>query len=253
MKKLSVLLLALLVVLSACGQEKQTNEGTDSLQPLEVEIKLPEEIKPNEETTISTYVSQGGEAVNDADDVQFELWKSGQDEHEMIEGEFQEDGIYSFTHTFTEEGTYYVVSHVTARDMHNMPREEFVVGSPSASEQADTESEHEHDEQSEDEEAHGHGSEVMISFTSPEQVKANEETTLSAMIMQTEQPLTEGKVRFEIWKENDHNHEYIDATEDGNGKYSAVTTFSEAGTYNINIHIEKGDIHDHTKEQLTVK
>ncbi|WP_156509930.1 hypothetical protein [Rossellomorea aquimaris] len=51
------------------------------------------------------------------------------------------NGIYTIKKTFKEEGIYYVQTHVTARDMHVMPKKQFVVGEVSAEEMKADESE----------------------------------------------------------------------------------------------------------------
>lgn len=47
--------------------------------------------------------------------------------HEKVLGEHLGNGVYVVTTTFQEAGNYFVIAHVTARDMHNMPKMEFTV------------------------------------------------------------------------------------------------------------------------------
>ena len=58
------------------------------------------------------------------------------DKHEKVEIKHTENGIYRLEKSFPQEGTYYIISHVTARDMHNMPKKEFTIGTPSEPEDA---------------------------------------------------------------------------------------------------------------------
>jgi predicted transcriptional regulator YdeE len=76
---------------------------------------------------IEAHVTQGDEKVEDAKKVEFELWKSDQESHEKVLGKHQGNGFYSISQTFQEDGEYTVIAHVTARDMHNMPKKEFSV------------------------------------------------------------------------------------------------------------------------------
>jgi len=76
---------------------------------------------------INEKVTQGDEKVEDAKKVEFELWKSDQESHEKVLGKHQGNGVYSISQTFQEDGEYTVIAHVTARDMHNMPKKEFSV------------------------------------------------------------------------------------------------------------------------------
>ncbi|MCM3669002.1 FixH family protein [Mesobacillus maritimus] len=126
MKKVFLLAFCILFVLTGCSEEEQPSEIPELL---EVEIRTPETINVNEEVIIEALVTQGDEKVDDATTVEFEIWKSGEEEHEKVEGENKGNGIYSITRTFQEEGEYSVISHVTARDMHNMPKKEFTVTS----------------------------------------------------------------------------------------------------------------------------
>lgn len=66
----------------------------------------------------------------DAEEMQFEVWKEGQidDQHEKVDGKIdEEEGIYFLNKTFAEPGKYYIIAHVTARGMHNMPKVEIEV------------------------------------------------------------------------------------------------------------------------------
>ena len=93
---------------------------------IKVELKVPEEVKSKEPIIISARVTQSDKAVDDADKVEFEYWMEGE-EHERAEGTLKEDGTYQMEHTFEKPGTYNVISHVTARDMHSMPKKTFEV------------------------------------------------------------------------------------------------------------------------------
>lgn len=116
---------------SAAGHEGHSGHGTGAMQDgmpamIKVELKVPEEVKSNEAATISARVTQDDKAVDDADKVEFELWLDGE-EHELIEGKLVKDGTYQIEKTFKKAGTYTVISHVTARDMHSMPKKQFTV------------------------------------------------------------------------------------------------------------------------------
>lgn len=91
--------------------------------------------KMNEPVKFQAKVTYGDEVVTDADDVSFEIWLANSDDHDKIAVKHKGNGIYELEKAFDEEGTYYVYAHVTARDMHNMPKKEFVIGKPSTPEQ----------------------------------------------------------------------------------------------------------------------
>lgn len=133
MKKLFFSLLFLTLIVAGCGNETSSDhqhhsQNMPNMVPIAVEIEMtPTPITTQNPVTITAIVTQDGEKVDDASEVMFEIWQNGQDDHEMIEGVHQGEGRYSIEKSFTEKGTYYVVAHVTARNMHNMPKKEFIV------------------------------------------------------------------------------------------------------------------------------
>ncbi|WP_066303859.1 FixH family protein [Bacillus sp. FJAT-29814] len=261
MKKFLFLIISIIIVLSGCGtsqSDSQTGSGSgEAPQLIEVSIHTPEANNVNEEVTLTATVTQGNESVEDADEVKFEIRKVGQEESEMIEANHQGKGIYEIKKTFTEDGKYVVTAHVTARKMHNMPSQQISVENPAGT-VADTE--HQHSEaagndssQGKTEDAHHHHSTVSIDFDGSKEFNVNEKTVLSAHITNENQPIPSAEVRFEIWFNNDHNHEYVDAMKGRNGIYTYEKTFSKAGTYFIKVHVEKGEIHEHKEYTIEVK
>lgn len=122
---------SLVILLSGCNSEEEV------APPAIVEVDLqiePKNIQPNDEVIITATVTQGEEKVDDADEMTFEIWKKGNENHEKIAGEHQGDGVYSVTKQFSEKGIYVVISHVTARGMHTMPQKQFPVGDVSMEE-----------------------------------------------------------------------------------------------------------------------
>ena len=129
MKKQAVwFMMSFVFLLAACApkEEQKTNQP---LEPIEASMDLPEKAGLNEKVTISTKVTQGGEPIDDADEVKYEIWKDGSKENsEMLEAVFEEDGVYTVKKTFNEEAVYYVQVHVTARNLHTMPKSAISIG-----------------------------------------------------------------------------------------------------------------------------
>ncbi|RIW29363.1 hypothetical protein D3H55_19055 [Bacillus salacetis] len=243
--------------LAACGAQDEQNtsesqESSETPKALEVDLSTKpgvDELEDGKEFTIQAKVTQGDENVDDAKEVEFEFWKKGEEseEHEMIEGDSQGDGVYTISKKVDEPGVYYVISHVTARDMHTMPKLELAIG--------DVE-EHAHEEGGEHGEEgshdHGHG-EASAHIMADDTVEAGKEVELTAHAMNGEEPLTEADVRFEIWKDGEEKHEFIDTEETDAGKYQATHTFAEPGSYKVKLHVEKGEVHTHTEKIMTVE
>lgn len=127
-KLLLTFMLIVTLLLSACTtNSSQTNNET--LKIVNAEIMIPGKISIDKESVLGVKLTQGSENVDDADDVQFEVWKAGSKEvSELIEAQHEKNGIYNVKKTFKEDGIYYVQTHVTARDLHVMPKKPFIVG-----------------------------------------------------------------------------------------------------------------------------
>ncbi|MEH7379651.1 FixH family protein [Bacillus sp. JJ1533] len=255
MRKTGILFLfmAVFMMLAACNNEKEIkNTNTEELVPISVEVKIdPETISPGNEVTLHAFVTQGEESVEDADEVQFEIAQKGSEESEFLDGEHTSDGEYTAVKTFDAEGVYFVTAHVTARSMHTMPKVEVVIGNPDVNDEpADeaTENSHHHSD------GHHHGTgDVTIDFPLEADYSKGKANTLQVTFEQSGTPLTDGRVRFEIWKDDADKHEFIDANEINDGVYQSDYTFMDVGTYNIQVHLEKGEIHEHLEKTTTVK
>ncbi|MGE5702654.1 MAG: FixH family protein [Clostridia bacterium] len=121
-----LLLLISGLFLTACGTN---NTPPEMAAPLDVMLQVqPPAPAASDQVTFSVLVKQADEPVNDANEVKFEIWPSGQDEHEFLDATRTADGSYTVTKQFVEPGTYFVMYHVTARDIHSMEKLQFVVG-----------------------------------------------------------------------------------------------------------------------------
>jgi hypothetical protein len=255
LKKISIILLGFFLLLVAgCGN----NQGQDNneVQFIEVDIQLPNKIEPNETIEIGALVTLGDEKVEDAQDVKFEIWEKGQEtDHEMIPGKHVGDGLYTTAKSFEKDGVFYVVAHVTARDMHYMPRKEFIVGEGNVEgEEEVNQGEHNHNEETNSHHHgnhHAHGT-LVIDFQKEKSIKKEQPTTLKVVITNENQSLTGATVRFEIWKQGENKHEFIPAEETNSGEYSHSHVFQSEGIYNVIIHVEKASLHEHIEKTIEV-
>lgn len=106
------------------------------MEIVEVKMELPENVKEEAEVVVKTLVTQGEEKVEDAKEVQIEIWnvKKGKENSVLLDAEHVGDGVYEVKHSFDGKGVFRVQSHVTARDMHVMPTKQLVVGDMSQEE-----------------------------------------------------------------------------------------------------------------------
>ncbi|MDQ0430246.1 hypothetical protein QOZ98_003084 [Planomicrobium stackebrandtii] len=121
-----------ILLLAACGTGEADSSGAgDPIEEVMVSFNTDTQADPSEEVVLSVTVTQGDEAVEDADEIVYEVWESGnRDNSEMITAEHTEDGVYEAKTTFEEEGLYYMQAHTTARSLHVMPKQEVTVGNP---------------------------------------------------------------------------------------------------------------------------
>lgn len=84
------------MVLSACGKSNDSTSDTDMIKPINAALKVPEKAVVNEAVKISVTMTQDAEAVDNAEEVQFEVWKDGaKSTSEMIASDLGKDGVYT--------------------------------------------------------------------------------------------------------------------------------------------------------------
>lgn len=143
-----MIFIALLAFMGGCSSSGEKQEAPKMLN---VDLTVsPDKAEAGEPVLFEAEVTYGEEKVADADEVTFEIWRSQSEKHEKLEATDTKNGNYQLEMSFSEEGTYYVYAHVTARRMHNMPKKEFVIGKPSAPEEKSGSDHMEHGEEGQD-------------------------------------------------------------------------------------------------------
>jgi YtkA-like len=248
-KSLLFLLVGLLALfISACGSSNEDNSASEEkkLEPISANLDVPEKGDKGEAISLSTKVTQGDENVEDAHEVKYEVWKNGhKQESEMIEAKHDKGGVYKAETTFDEDGIYTVQVHVTARDMHTMPKAEITIGEV-----------HEdgHGKEGGDDHDGHHESKVSIHLMKPDTIKANEEVDWNVHVENEGEALEGAEVRLEIFKEDQEKHEWVDLSAGEAGVYNGSYVFSEKGTYTVQVHVTKGEeIHEHTMQTVEIK
>ncbi|BCB02953.1 FixH family protein [Bacillus sp. KH172YL63] len=250
MKKASLIMFMglLALLMTACGNADEHNGANEDnqLKPIEAKLDVPATGKKGETISLSTTVTQGDENVEDAGEVKYEIWQDGhKEESEMIEAKHEKGGIYKAEKSFGEDGMYTVQVHVTARDMHTMPKAQIAIGEVEAGEHEEAGDDHHHGD---------HESTVAIHLMKPDKMTAGEETGLMVHVEEEGSALEDAEVRFEIYQDGQEKHEWVDLTSTEAGKYSGSYTFPEKGTYTVQVHVTKGEaIHEHIMEMVDVK
>lgn len=119
-------LISLVLLLSGCGHN--TDQANEMPKPIEVKLTVaPLSAKVNEKVSFEAKVTQDGSNVDNAQEVTFEIWKDGSDKHSKVTVASAGDGKYVMLKSFSEAGSYHVISHVTADSQHSMPSAVFDV------------------------------------------------------------------------------------------------------------------------------
>lgn len=233
-----------ILILSACGVKEDVK--TDEVpEILEVKLTVPETAIAGEKVTFTAAVTQGKDLVEDASEVKFEVLNINSGTKEMIEASLNNDKHYTITHIFETNGTYEITSHITARDMHTMPTKQVTVtgGEEKVSESGD----HSQTE--------GHHSAPGVTIDFKEATAAVGEAVMLVTNVSFENaPLEDARIQYDIFRSDTEHHTWIEAPENEAGVYQTEFTFTESGTYEIEVHVTKGnDIHDHVKKTYIVK
>ncbi|MCP3742558.1 FixH family protein [Rossellomorea sp. BNER] len=255
--KLFALITILSLIIAACGTNEGKNNGSSSegnLVPVKAELSVPEKADKGDTVVFETKVTQGDEKVKDASEVKYEVWLEGKKkDSQMIKSEQKEDGLYTAEYKFPKDGQYQVQVHVTAREMHTMPKATIAIGNVENGSHAHEEGDdHQHEE-----EGHEHSHEessVLIHLMKPDDVKANQDTKLTTHVTKDDEALSKAQIRFEIWQEGSEKHEWVTTEEMKSGEYTGTYLFPEKGDYHVQVHVENDEgVHEHTMEMITVE
>ncbi|QTD41319.1 FixH family protein [Sporosarcina sp. Te-1] len=252
MKKTSWLIsVGMVLMLAACGSNKdnaaeQEASESEEILPIAVELTVPEKADVKESIVLETVVTQGDDLVDDANEVVYEIWEEGkkEDSHK-IDSSNEGKGLYKAETSFDHDGKFHIQVHVTARDMHTMPEKVVTVGDGGEhTEGAGHEQGHEH----------GHAEGFSMHFMEPDSPAAGKNVELVTHLQMNNEAFEKAEVRYEIWREADEKHEWVDAKEGANGEYQASFTFKEAGTFTIVIHVmDENGLHEHEEHTVEVK
>jgi hypothetical protein len=250
LKKIVTIVLFFLMAISVfgCSNNKKENrdENLTQDQPIDILVEIEQGKDNLNAVTFRATARRNGEKLDGIDSIKFEIWKKGQEHHEMIKGDKVSTGVYEAKNVYHETGVYFVMYHINdVSGIHHMDRMTFMVG--------DIEPESHSNENDENHNNHGEETDIMI-HNMPNQATVNREVTLMAHIGKAGEALLGAKVRFEIIISKEEKT-FIDATELDLGKHVATFTFEKQGSFTIVTHVEKSTehIHEHKEWIITVK
>ncbi|MNO81593.1 hypothetical protein D3C76_728400 [compost metagenome] len=127
----------ILMIGSICGCTAQVPESDrDGLKPhLNVDLQVTSAPDSRHTSTFSILVTQEDVPYPNAAQVKFEVWPEGdKDAVIKVDGAKSSTGLYTASHSFSEEGIYIVKSHVYTDEYQVMPSKRFGVGSKAVQE-----------------------------------------------------------------------------------------------------------------------
>ncbi|MGX2961067.1 FixH family protein [Peribacillus sp. JNUCC 23] len=134
MRKYIFILSAFILVCMISGCNATSSSSQEKMQVIEADIILSDAVSLNQECIFKVHVTQGSSNVDDAQDVQFEIWNATTQDSEMLQADFTGNGTYTVSKQFSKDGIYYVQTHVNARGLHVMPKKQLIVGKVSEEE-----------------------------------------------------------------------------------------------------------------------
>ncbi|WP_337969808.1 FixH family protein [Virgibacillus salexigens] len=251
-KKVSMFLFfCSLLVLAACGETNEDGPQAaedEEVKSLDVAFDVPETADVGESVTLEATVLYGDEPVKDAEEVIFEVWEKGnkEDSSKDLKSTNNQGGTYTVETTFDQDGVYEMYAHTTAKDLHTMPKKSITIGEVNKQEAADEHhsAEHEHG-------AHTEG--FHMHFNQPKDVMVDQETAMTVHLQMNDKPLEQATVRYEVWKEGEEKHHWVDTEETNAGEYTGKHSFSEKGTNYVIVHVENDDgLHEHEEHVVEV-
>lgn len=290
MKKFNLLLITLGIlafILAACGNNDNGNKAenansgdTEANETAEWEYE-PEDIDPEVDVCVvcgmaiadDQYATQiilkNEQAVKFDDLGDLHVWveENGEDDigakfvrdfntHEWI---LLEDATYVSGEEIGTPMGFGVISFKNKEDAENYIEENGHGELLSAADLADhvweMDHDHHHGDHDHDHEHGFHTEGFDMQMTELEGVSVEEEIELEVNITLDEDALEDARVRYEVWLEDDKDStDWVDASENNAGIYTADYAFAEVGTYHIQIHVEDNeDLHEHLEYEVNVK
>lgn len=257
MKKMIMLFIALTtsIALVACNNNDHNNHATNDSKkeeaPLKATLTVPDTAKVGDKVVLKVTVTKESKAFTDAKDVAFEIENIKTNFDKMIAAKLM-DNSYVATYKVQDAGKYNITAHVSAKDgNHVMPNTEIEVDN------APTKSEHATQNTSvkSTTEEHEHHHDVAITYNHKHSVEKDSEVKLNVSLKHDDKVLSGASVHYQVLPQfDDGKPTWITLNETSKGTYEAKYTFSQAGKYQLKLHVENDDgLHSHEVKNFLVK
>ncbi|GKV64688.1 MULTISPECIES: FixH family protein [unclassified Sporosarcina] len=95
---------------------------------------------------------------------------------------------------------------------------------------------------------------LEVELIVPEQANAGDSVELSALVTQGDEKVADAsEVSYETWKDGEkENSIHVEATNEKDGTYTAVTTFPDDGLYTVQVHVTAREMHIMPEKQIQI-
>ena len=247
--------LATTTALAACNSNTNTaNDTKKESTPLKATLTVPETAKVGDKIELKVDLTQDGNAVTNAKDVAFEVKNNDTNSDKMVTAKVQKDA-YVASYDVKDAGDYKITAHISAKDGgHIMPNADMAVSKGVSTSEHATHNDHQSTTESATEEHHHHG-DVAITYNHKHTVAKDKAINLSVTIKHDGKALTGADIHYQVLPQfKGGQPTWITLKETSNGTYEGKHTFTQAGKYQLKLHVEnKEGLHDHEIKEFIVK
>ncbi|MGG0656119.1 FixH family protein [Rummeliibacillus pycnus] len=257
MKKIAMLFMALATTtaLAACNNNTNTtNDTKKEAAPIKATLTVPETAKIGDKVELKVDVTQDGKAVTNAEDVAFEVKNNDTNSDKMVTAKLQDDA-YVASYDVKDAGKYKITAHISAKDGgHAMPNADMTVAKDATSSEHATHNDHKSTTESATEE-HDHHHDVAITYNHKHTVAKDKEINLSVSLKHDGKALSKASVHYQVLPQfKGGKPTWITLEETSNGTYEGKYTFTQAGKYQLKLHVENDEgLHSHEVKEFIVK
>ncbi len=253
--------LAVTAALAACNNNNPNNNTAKTNEkaaaPLEANLTIPETAKVGDKIELKVALTQNGKAFTNTEDVAFEVKNKDTKADKMVSATLQNDA-YIASYNLNTAGKFEITAHVSGKNgEHVMPNAEMTVTDHSASTNNTASDEHDHHQSTTksatEEQDHHH--EVAITYNHANTVAKDKAINLSVSLKHDGKALTGADVHYQVLPQfKGGQPTWITLKETSNGTYEAKHTFTQAGEYQLKLHVENDEgLHSHEVKNFSVK
>lgn len=122
------ILVFLLMFLTACQLDPNTEELYEKPASIHVNTNLPSHISSPKEQAFRIFIKENSQPIQASSDIKIGVSKYGEDIQNVVKTESKGEGVYTASYTFPEDGLYDIRLEVKTAGQHIMPTKRVAVG-----------------------------------------------------------------------------------------------------------------------------